>query len=1237
MASTSSNIHDHDYDRAKDPNHEGTPGFAVTTPQQAVNDVERSNHSYSENAMQAPAPALDTTILGAGQGAPIVTDETTTSQNQMPNIPPSNIRQNRNQVRFSTEHGDQPRATRVQVRPDGHGPTIIVSQPHQIPTSGAAVSPMIEVPHDSTGLSRPNKPGRINLEGLQPELPKGSVVQMDSPTGTPGQTGAVNVDHDDIGRLASLARELDEQGSEAVSEEPPPGQAFIREEAFLPGLATVPQHEQTSRLMNGGDGEITPGATTDSSADPSEWMDHVDMIEGETDGMPSKPPRSMRRKVSDSSLKGWKKIKKMMGSLNNEENAEDMAEKGLFSENATNMKSVPVKTSSGIRGVGGRGRPDPMERKAARLVKTHKLLNGGAASDTSDDDLSHMPGINRAHLPDSEASTPDALDTLQHLDARPVASTGVLGQLQKLYELQHEADSHSEDGTSEVTGDQTGKPEDIGGGLNLVGDKVVDAFGNEAPLSEVGPDLLQKAAEQQQLAGLRSGQPTSRRMSIAGAGLINLANYNLSQMGTNLGRVGNRSKAMVNTVATDVGIDVMDERPKAARSSAGTIGALIATTGNLVGAVSPLHAQLGPNPNRPGYTLDRYLLPEMDEKTLRRTAKIVADAAPVPKKLRQPQTPGGNPLLTPNTLARVNQSDPNFNPYFGKVSDARSVAGQSQASSRRATEFAKYSGATISNAGKQLLHLKRPPTSASEDGIDYFAKMNPEEVAKKEWQRKLRRRKAKSKKQEIFITMHVAAILKRQEFLLKLARALMMFGAPTHRIEVQIQQTANVLEVNCRCVYFPGLMLLSFGDENTHTSETKIIKQGSVVDLTKLTDMHTIYWNVVHDKIGVEQASRQFDALMRRKPLMRRWQHVVVGGLASSFITVGTWGFQGSLLDAFAAFVLGAFMCFWQLTITSEIYSNVFEIVFATINSFIAMALHRIGAVHTINWDVSKQQWTNNVEYGKYFCYQSVIAGSIVLILPGFIVLTGALELQSKSIVAGSVRLVYAIIYSVMLGLGIMIGALPLVQFGNHTVDSTKCGARTFPQFAHWYNTPPGGIPLSSPDSVGQRYRSLAWAFLTVPGYATLLSLRNQAKVVRKEFPVMVFIAVCGWVVSNFAVFANVPAALQSHTYLFSAMGSFTVGTLANIYGRIFDGRSFVVAVPGILYQLPSGMTGQATLYSFASLKNNDSSAEVSQGFQIGATLLNVSLGIAIGLFASSLLMFMLGGRKVRVGGMFSF
>lgn len=59
----------------------------------------------------------------------------------------------------------------------------------------------------------------------------------------------------------------------------------------------------------------------------------------------------------------------------------------------------------------------------------------------------------------------------------------------------------------------------------------------------------------------------------------------------------------------------------------------------------------------------------------------------------------------------------------------------------------------------------------------------------------------------------------------------------------------------------------------------------------------------------------------------------------------------------------------------------------------------------------------------NYFCFQSVAASAIVLILPGWIIACGALELASRNIVSGSIRVVYALCYSMFLGFAISIGS----------------------------------------------------------------------------------------------------------------------------------------------------------------------------------------------------------------------
>lgn len=59
------------------------------------------------------------------------------------------------------------------------------------------------------------------------------------------------------------------------------------------------------------------------------------------------------------------------------------------------------------------------------------------------------------------------------------------------------------------------------------------------------------------------------------------------------------------------------------------------------------------------------------------------------------------------------------------------------------------------------------------------------------------------------IKIHVANILKRQQYIIRMCRALMLFGAPTHRLEEYLATTAKVLEINSQFLYIPGCMIIS--------------------------------------------------------------------------------------------------------------------------------------------------------------------------------------------------------------------------------------------------------------------------------------------------------------------------------------------------------------------------------------------------------------------------------------------
>jgi uncharacterized membrane protein YjjP (DUF1212 family) len=228
----------------------------------------------------------------------------------------------------------------------------------------------------------------------------------------------------------------------------------------------------------------------------------------------------------------------------------------------------------------------------------------------------------------------------------------------------------------------------------------------------------------------------------------------------------------------------------------------------------------------------------------------------------------------------------------------------------------------------------------------------------------------------------------------------MSYGAPTHRLEEYLKMSARVLEIQGQFLYIPGCMLVSFDDSSTHTTEVKLVRTAQGVDLGKLKDVHEIYKEVVHDIIGVEEATQRLDGIIRKPLKYNRWILVGVYGLASA--SVGPFGFEARLIDLPILFILGSLLGILQLIIApkSDLYSNVFEISAAVLTSFLARAFGSIP-----------------YKGGTLFCFSALAQSSIALILPGYLVLCGSLELQSKAMVAGSVRMVYAIIVSVICGL----------------------------------------------------------------------------------------------------------------------------------------------------------------------------------------------------------------------------
>ncbi|KAL6886314.1 DUF1212 domain-containing protein [Trichoderma longibrachiatum] len=588
-------------------------------------------------------------------------------------------------------------------------------------------------------------------------------------------------------------------------------------------------------------------------------------------------------------------------------------------------------------------------------------------------------------------------------------------------------------------------------------------------------------------------------------------------------------------------------------------------------------------------------------------------------------------FTTPTTAPSTPMMSPNPSPPSSRrpstVSTVRSR------SSSRLRGYHKSHGSTSSIALSELLKSS-----------SMFAAPGSTEISDRLVEKMKKSKSGRPKKDDVRIKVHIAGIISRHRYLLKLCRALMMYGAPTHRLEEYMTMSSRVLEIEGQFLYIPSCMIISFDDSTTHTAEVKIVREPQGIDLGRLRDVHNVYKDVVHDKIGVEEATRRLDEVMKRGPKFKTWFRVFMYGLAS--VCVAPFAFEGRFIDLPIAFILGCLVGLLQLVLapSNPLYSHVFEVSAAVVTTFLARAF-------------------GSIQGGKLFCFSALAQSSIALILPGYMVLCGSLELQSHNVVAGSVRMVHAVIYTLFLGYGITIGASLYGMLDANAASATHCEN-----------------PLS--DNRG-------WNFLFVPGFTLCLCIINQAK--WKQTPVMTLMSIAGFCVNSYS-----STFFESNSQISNMLGALTIGLLANLYSRLgrhvqnacldfvewwqarvqsrFSkkkpsmpplpdvessagpppeeperkprkvGYSLAAAamLPAIFVQVPSGLAASGSLLAGVNSANllNNSTGHSSDNqvdgtaFTVLLSVIQVAIGISVGLFMSALIVYPVGKRR---SGLFSF
>lgn len=154
----------------------------------------------------------------------------------------------------------------------------------------------------------------------------------------------------------------------------------------------------------------------------------------------------------------------------------------------------------------------------------------------------------------------------------------------------------------------------------------------------------------------------------------------------------------------------------------------------------------------------------------------------------------------------------------------------------------------------------------------------------------------------VLIDGESSAEMNQQLFILILAKALLVFGAPSHRIEPQLASVATIFELPAQFAHTPGCVQISFGHPEQRSSEVLLIKASVGLDLGRIHETHAVYRAVVRDEISAGEGRTILKAIIDRPPLYSA-KLITILSFFQGFILCGS-SFGGSLNDMWVSGLL---------------------------------------------------------------------------------------------------------------------------------------------------------------------------------------------------------------------------------------------------------------------------------------------------------------------------------------------
>ncbi|KAJ3271341.1 hypothetical protein HDV01_006846 [Terramyces sp. JEL0728] len=404
----------------------------------------------------------------------------------------------------------------------------------------------------------------------------------------------------------------------------------------------------------------------------------------------------------------------------------------------------------------------------------------------------------------------------------------------------------------------------------------------------------------------------------------------------------------------------------------------------------------------------------------------------------------------------------------------------------------------------------------------------------------------------------------KRDFLILLAKDVAYYGVPTHRLEFLLESVGDSIGVPSTFFALPSLVMMSVKSNNIE-SQTYLLKYKQSFHMGKLSQVNDLCHDLLNGRLTIEEATiRLYD--IRQQPTFDLWLNVITFPLTSAIFCLI--GFGGDWKDALLSYAFGTIVGLLQILAIRQpfAFGYLFEFSSALIvtlltNSFSNLLLSKGTCINT----------------------QKIILSGLAILLPGLTLTLSIVEISTRNMVCGTVRLFTALFTALLLGFGMFIGEswIFIAEINKKTCDGTVP--------IHW-----------------------ALYFPLVPLSAFVICVLFEAK--KSQWWIIILVSSLGFGASTYSqnVFqfnSNIPSTF---------FGTFLIGLTSNFYARVTRDVSIAPILCGILMLVP----GSFGVRSSVGFIQNDNTATY-----LASQMIVISMTITVGLFVATMIVWPIKGK----------